>query len=111
MSSEFVPIQTVAEVRTALRDTIFMINFQVSAAKFSGEPGDDALFRDLVCNFITFGVVNKIIPPDEGNEWLDMVWGRKTQQEVVEKYEHEHYTGDPGNDSPAIETLGSAKVG
>lgn len=73
---------TVDSVRDELRNAIFWTVFQ-------GGPWDTKAQQDLrqrACAFAEFGVRAGLMGQEEGNEWLDAVWGRKTLAEVGEKY-------------------------
>lgn len=85
MSDEAAP--TLDSVRKEARAAIFFACFQL---KFPGiSQGRKEMIEQWACSFAEFGVRSKLLKPDEGNEWLDAVWGRKTLASVATKYSPE----------------------
>lgn len=78
---------TVDSVRRELRDAIFWTLFHGVAADIELRKNDKELCRQKAIGFIEFGVNSKLITPDEGNDWLDAVWTRKSCGDVLRKYQ------------------------
>lgn len=80
------PAESIDEIRKELRNAIFWSNFQVSAAEVNNDKSRIDLCRQGASSFAEFGVRSGLISLDEGNEWLDAIWGRKVPAEVALKY-------------------------
>lgn len=86
IENKWKPAESIDDVRKELRNAIFWTNFQVSAAEVNNNESRIELCRQGASSFAEFGVRAGLIPIDEGNDWLDAIWGRKTPAEVALKY-------------------------
>lgn len=78
--------ENVDAVRGELRNAIFWMKFMANGTKAEGRGAETDDLKQRACAFVEFGVRAGLIPPAEGNEWLDAVWDRTPLADVMEKY-------------------------
>lgn len=84
--SESTQIVTVDSVRTELRRAIFWVSFMSTGMEIEQRTEEQKNACVTAQNLATFGVNAGLFTPEEGNEWLDAIYGRKLLAEVATKY-------------------------
>lgn len=83
------PVPTVDSIRREVRDAIFQTLFYSTMYKIESRSEEDELCRQRAGGFVALGMNTGLFSVEEGNDWLDAMWGRKVLADVVLKYSPE----------------------
>ncbi len=77
---------TVDSIRDELRRAIFGCIFGAAGLGIEHRKTEQGESQQKACAFAAFGARTGLLTEDEGNDWLDAVWGRKLLPKVAELY-------------------------
>lgn len=77
---------TVDSIRDELRQAIFWTQFQAGGYEMQGQKEQHHVMQQGACAFVEFGTRTNLLTPEEGNDWLDAIWGRQVPAKVLLKY-------------------------
>ncbi len=77
---------TIDSIRLAARLAVYWTVFHGLAMGIENRPKDKEELQNRACFMLEFAVKAGLLPPDEGNEWLDAVWGKTPLAAPFMKY-------------------------